>query len=128
MDFRVRERLHLKLERAERHIFDVKDGWAGFLEEDPYPHRFEDDPVTGDRTYYLDSVRDVPVNLSLIAGDAIHSLRSVLDHMEHHLVCIGENAPGPFTRAYFPIAQSRLEYEATRDRRVKGMTPELLLL
>lgn len=53
MDVHVRERLHLKLERVERHIFDLNEAWANFLEEEPYPHRFEDDPQTGDRTYYV---------------------------------------------------------------------------
>ena len=45
MDVHVQERLHLKLERAERHIFDLSEAWASFLEEKPYPHKFEDDAV-----------------------------------------------------------------------------------
>jgi hypothetical protein len=121
MDVHVRERLHLKLERAERHISELTEAWADFLKEDPYPVRFEDDPKTGDRTYYVDSVREVPVNLSLIAGDAIHNLRSVLDHMAHHLVCIGMNSPGPFSHVYFPIAENRKKYDTIKADFVEGM-------
>lgn len=61
------------------------------------------------------------MNLSLIAGDAIHNLRSVLDHLAHHLVCIGMNSRGPFSHVYFPIAENRKKYDTTKADFVEGM-------
>jgi hypothetical protein len=110
-----------KVERAEKHIRDVQAERDAFLAEDPYPFFHEDDLQSGERVYYLRSARDVPDSLPLIVGDAVHNLRSALDHLAHHLVCVGNSSPGPFTHVYFPIAKDATEYITTRDRKIEGM-------
>ncbi len=112
----VRQRLYSKLERADKHIFDLKNTWDIFAES-AYPFSAEDDPNTGDRIYKLISARRIPGPIPLITGDAIHNLRSALDHLASHLVSLGP--PGnPDDKIYFPIGECAYEFKS-RLRRIK---------
>jgi hypothetical protein len=119
--FWIRDKLLSKVERAEKHIHDVQAEWSAFLAEDPYPFFHEDNVQTGERVYYLRSARDAPTSLPLIVGDAIHNLRSALDHLAYHLVCAGNSCPGPFTHVYFPIAENAAKYMTASPGKVKGI-------
>jgi hypothetical protein len=54
----------------------------------------------------------IPERLSLIAGDAIHNLRSALDYLAYELAEI--SSPGGFdeSRIFFPISDGRDNHEA----------------
>ena len=112
-------RLLLKVKRAEKHIHELNDAWAAFLEKNPYSVSFKDDPKTGERTYSLASVKTIPEELPLIVGDAIHNLRSALDHLAHHLVAVHTKTPGPFSGIDFPVGATPQKYKAKRSRIVK---------
>lgn len=115
-------RLFQKLDRANQHIRNLESAWGDFLrEEDPYPFTFEDDPQTGYRIYKLVSVRDVPEPISLITGDAVHNLRSTLEHMGHYLMCDSMGWLAPFPSVYFPIAVNAAQYKAGRRREIEGI-------
>jgi len=122
-DFR---RLRSKLERAKEQINELKTEWDGFFQPGTYIVQFKDDPNTRERTYYLDSVTEIPDSIPLIIGDVIQNLRSSLDHLAHHLVCVGNGDPGPHTHVYFPIAKDSTEYKTMRDRRIKGMRQDAI--
>ncbi|HWY69887.1 MAG TPA: hypothetical protein VNX88_14545 [Terriglobales bacterium] len=109
-----------KLDRAEELIFNLRVAWADFaIDTDAYPVEFEDDP--GGRTYRLSDALPVPVTMPLIAGDAIHNLRSALDHLAYRLVCVGTNSSGPFDKVYFPIAK----LEKDRKAKLKKLETQL---
>jgi len=118
----ILEQLTSKLQRAEEHIFHLEEGIAAGVDCDCVA--FTDDPHTGDRTYYLTRQIDVPLWIPLMVGDIVHNLRSTLDHLAHHLVCIGRNSSGPFRHVYFPIFPSATKYKIGRDRKVRGMRQE----
>jgi len=119
------EHLTLKVERAKKHILDLEATWATFF-EGAYEVASKDDLHTGERTYYLASVRDIPHEIPLIVGDALSNLRSALDHLAHHLVIVGTGSPGPFPHVYFPIAKDTAEYNTKRDGRIKGMRQDAI--
>jgi hypothetical protein len=130
------ERLTLilkKVERAEKHILNLEREIQAFLDAEPYKVATKPNSQYPDilpPVYYVASAQAVPVKIALIAGDAIQNIRSSLDHLAWHLVDIGQaNLPAPLTeserkRIGFPIidTDSPTEYEASRKRKVKGMT------
>jgi hypothetical protein len=61
--------------------------------------------------YYLGSVAPVPTDVPSITGDAVHNLRSALDHFAYRLVCVGTDSPGPFDSVYFPIGERAREFK-----------------
>src|ERR1017187_4670578 len=114
-----------KIERAEEQIYKLESAWANFREH-AYQVASKDDPQTEDRTYYLSSVRDIPPTMSLLAGDAVHNLRTALDHLIQLLISVKEGAPGPFKHVYFPIATDAAEYKSARRRVVKRIRQEAI--
>jgi len=111
--------IQAKLERAEKHIADIDTAIRLFFESNPYVIVARQDQRTGDYISYVESVRDVPADVSLIAGDALHNTRSALDHLAWQLVASTGSTPGPFTS--FPIFDTATVYESGSKRKVRGM-------
>jgi hypothetical protein len=90
----------LKIGRAKQHIDDLEAAIVAFHQTDPYHVIAEDDLQTGMRTAKVGSVPDpIPDAVPLILGDAIHAIRSSLDHF-----AFAANAnPPDLTRVAFPI-------------------------
>jgi hypothetical protein len=120
------QRLKLKLERADRHLFDLKETWDAFVGGDPYPFRSEDDPHTGDRIYKLVSAGLIPSSIPLIAGDAIQNLRSALDHLAYHLVSLGPSEAGHGDKIYFPIGERAKEFDSRLRQLKKHLRPDAI--
>lgn len=61
-----------------------------------------------------------------LAGDIIHNLRSALDHLANQLALIGCPAltPKELRQIEFPIAETLAKYEADKNRKMRGMTPQ----
>lgn len=115
------DQLLAKLKRANDHIRDFEEALAAFLNADPYSFVIDDDTKPGERTYKIVPAQRPPVHLSLIAGDAIHNLRSVLDHMVCHLVTANGNAINGATA--FPIHQAPPKGKMADSAKVNGVTP-----
>jgi len=111
----VAQRLESKLEWAKKHIAYLQRFWDTFR-EDAYPILFKDDPQTGDRFYYLGNVSPIDPRIPLIIGDAVHNIRTSLDHLAHQLVFVGTKGKGPFTGVYFPVGADSEEYKAKLER------------
>lgn len=113
-----------KVERAKQHICDVQREWDTFLGGNPYRATAEFDPERGITAYFLDEFSSIPIHISLVAGDAIHSLRTALDYLAYALV---ERKPGDLenTQLYFPICKSREAYESESMRKTKGIPKEI---
>lgn len=119
----IRARLQSKLERAEKHILNLDKAWRDFVEGGAYEVVSDDDPQTGERVFKIGTAMQIGPLLGLLVGDAIHNLRSALDHLAYHLVCVGtRNFSGPHTHVYFPIFRNRTEYEAKKLGKIKGMS------
>lgn len=97
--------VRLKIERAKKHIRDLDSEIRIFIESKPYTIGTKPHPVAQIRytTLFVDSVKTVPDPISLIIGDAVHNLRSALDHLAWQLVEAGGGIPNRDT--YFPVCQ-----------------------
>lgn len=114
------ERLTIKPNRAKAHIVELSNAIDAFMASKPYNVDFKENLQARERTYYVNFVKQIPLDLSAILGDAIQNLRSALDHLAAHLVSIGP--PGPRTkRIYFPIFESVAEYEAGKMGKIQGV-------
>ena len=70
-----------KVKRAEKHIRDLKAECDVFLKRNPYRRVAQENPETGERVTVFRVVETAPDQISLVLGDAIHNLRSSLDHL-----------------------------------------------
>src|SRR5260370_42646355 len=109
------DRLTAKTKWAKKQIGDLE---AALLKAFPgghsgqYDTRFEDDANTRERTYYVVSIPNVPLEISLRAGDILNNLRCSLDHLTCHLV--RKNGGKVTGSTCFPIADSAAEYMSPR--------------
>lgn len=99
--------IKLKIERAKKHTADLDDAIRRFCQSDFYkigakPHRI---PAIRHTTLYLSELKPIPESISLGIGDAVHNLRSSLDHLAWQLVEAGGGTPG--SRTAFPICHGR---------------------
>jgi hypothetical protein len=78
----------LKIERAKEHIRDLDAAIGDFLRDEPYRLGAKPHPVAEIKhtTLYVAEVKPITSRLSLLIGDAIHNLRSALDHLAWQLV------------------------------------------
>jgi hypothetical protein len=105
-----------KVVRARKHIEELTSALQDFWDKEGNSVRFEDDPKTKERTFYLDRVTDIPPENLVIIGDALHNLRSALDHLAYQLPL----APGKLRgRIQFPIVESANKYKKIRGSVVK---------
>jgi hypothetical protein len=85
MPYRPIDRIRAKVERAEQNIADFDLRLRDFRATKPYSVGTKEDPEAGKRTYYLVSVRDIPLNVETIAANVIQDLRDPLDHLAFQL-------------------------------------------
>jgi hypothetical protein len=116
--------LTAKLEWAKQHLFKLSSRWRKFIdEENGCPILSEDNPNTGDRRYYVGNILPIPADIPLITGDAIHNLRSALDHLAYELVSIHTKGKGPFDKGlYFPIGENAKDFCDRLERASKVKT------
>ena len=100
----------LKLERAKKHIFDFEFQMRKFLDSEPYTIGAKLKPEISHYMLYIASLEPLPETLALIVGDAIHNLRSALDHLTWQLVLAGGGTPNKNT--HFPICETLHQYQS----------------
>jgi hypothetical protein len=83
----------LKVSRAYEHIAAVEQLAQDWLDTDAYTIRREVDPETGHTVCKARIKSPPPVEIGLAAGDAVHNLRSALDHVVYHFA--ERHHPGP---------------------------------
>lgn len=121
-----------KIERAKKHIRDLDLVIRAFVDSQPYSIGAKSHPVKEihHTTLYVASVQNIPASISLIVGDAIHNLRSALDHLMWQLV---EAAGGtPDENIAFPIywgTDGIQKYQSkTGNREIQKIGPTALNL
>jgi hypothetical protein len=83
----------LKLERAREHIEATEKAVDLWLETDAYTISREIDPKTGYTVGRAQINESPPSRISILVGDAIHNLRSALDHTVYSLAESRSNLP-----------------------------------
>ena len=120
--------VYAKVERAKEHRDHLKRRLREVLEdpalstvliEAPY------DPATDRFQLRVAHAPKIPGadRLSVIAGDAIHNLRSALDYLAYEVTALHPN--GPFEKSQFPIVNSLSDLNRWRNRETLArFTPE----
>jgi hypothetical protein len=113
----------IKLDRAEAHIETVREQIAAFREREPAPFGFRAETAPGPDNsfeYVLYAVvRELPPReLAPIIGDAIHNMRSALDHLVYAL------APPEVrekSRTQFPIFTDESQFKVRGAPMIAGI-------
>jgi hypothetical protein len=120
-----------KLKRADKNILDLKAEIDGFIQGGKYPtiphpeDQFWQEAVN----YHRDKI--IPLRFSVLAGEVIHHLRSILDHIVWHFS--SEAARREFENIIeFPVLESRpssKDRPRRYDRKIQGITnPDVIKL
>jgi hypothetical protein len=117
-------RIRSKIERANRHIDDLDAACRSFQGSDSYGVSPKPAANGGERVYSVDFVRDVPTGIPLIAGDAIHNLRSALDYLAMQLILAGPSGGDRSldSEVFFPITDSAQGLDK-RLKKLRGTGP-----
>jgi len=122
----------LKVKRANKHVGDLHEMLVAFSNTDFYSMRVEEDAEGDGHFLCLDmdmSALDME-EAALIIGDALHNLRSALDHLWYQAVSSCGGKPGRFT--YFPIHDTREALEnklscALKDKKITKVIRDFTL-
>jgi hypothetical protein len=104
------ESAKLKLDWAKRHVSDLQSAFDEFVRTHRYTTRIGNDPKTGEITIELLFNEQIPTTLSLVLGDAIHNLRTALDHAVWELIGLDGGTQDRSTS--LPTASNQRDYEA----------------
>jgi hypothetical protein len=110
----------LKVERAKSHIKDLEAAFQTFLDSGPYALFGEENPQTGEAVVRIAVSKEIPVQWSVIIGDAVHNLRAALDCTVCDLIRLATG-----TETYsggFPLAENRRVEKATRIGKIEGVS------
>ncbi len=116
---------HLKIKWADKHIADLQAVFSRFLQTDFYRLGVDRDP-DGRNVLRFESTVAVPWETPLLIGDAVHNLRSALDHVAHAIVA--DAGLTPSRRVSFPFAQDRQELISTlRNGEIEAAAGQTLI-
>lgn len=110
-----------KIERANRHISELEATWDRFRQTRPYRLIVDHNPEKRERIYKVDVASELPVDIPLQAGDAVHNLRSSLDHLVCHLIAANGNSIT--NRSEFPIFETSPKDKSKFMAKVQGAHP-----
>lgn len=113
-----------KIERAKKHVLDLEGEMRTFRDGQPFRVFTEERPEVGKKLYRVRVTQQPPARWATFIGDAIHNLRTTLDHLAWQLVEAGGGVPGEWT--YFPIFKDAKVMESTLEARMKGIRPEAI--
>src|SRR5687768_8096129 len=102
-----------KLNRAKEHIEQLRAEVSAFLNEAPHRELVNYDASAAQAFRDFHQARHIPARFSIIAGEAIHQLRSSLDHLVSALIIADEGAPT--VDSQFPICR----FEPTKDKQIR---------
>jgi hypothetical protein len=115
-----------KIERANKHIFDLDCAIRAFNERRPNRVSAKRDPETGEPIIYMLEPGLIDPAIPAILGDALHNLRTALDYLAGQLYLVGSGASAFRQETGFYIAPSPSEYERHAGGKVQGMRQEAI--
>jgi hypothetical protein len=119
-------RVRIKIERAKKHLRDLDaeiDAFRGHVQKVLLKKK---DPNTGYKVEQITNLRRVSAHVIGASCDAIHNLRSALDHLAYQLILAAGNTPTKTTG--FPIYEDMASYKRYKARKVKGMSSRAIEL
>ncbi|CAN5350204.1 hypothetical protein BH10PSE7_BH10PSE7_17930 [soil metagenome] len=108
MAFPVFDGARLKIDRARKHVADLESAVDKFMAEKPFELLLRQDNMKEEVDVLFKEHRVIPLVLSALIGDAIHNLRSCLDHAIFALV--GSKAMKP-SKVQFPFSEYEKDFE-----------------
>lgn len=110
----------LKLERAKKHIEELKAEVQAFHASNPYEIFQERNPKNDYLVVKVRRLKHPPESLVLVAGDAIHNTRVALDY----LACDLALRNGKSTKqVYFPFAKTREDFGSSGvQRKIRNLS------
>ena len=108
-----------KIQRARKHIGELKSEVQTFLASRPFEIAGKSDPKTQAIYYCAAKVEEVPLDLSIATADIVRNLRTALDYLAYALVVAGGNYPTRNTG--FPVFAALGIYKAQVGEKVQGM-------
>ena len=111
--------IRLKVERARKHLRDLKLARDNFINSKSYRLERENNLETGYNIYRVFDIQSPPAEIGLIVGDVIHNLRSALDHLTYQLVLV--NGSSPTKQTAFPVFDDAEKYRTGVAGKVKGI-------
>jgi hypothetical protein len=121
----VMDAVRLKADWAHDHITDLDRAMELFFDTQPSPFRIEKeiDSQTSEYVYRFRGASPYPRDIVGHVGDALHNLRSSLDHLAWQLVlAAGTELPGVHT--CFPIWDPAKRGPKFLKKSVQGMSPD----
>jgi hypothetical protein len=109
---------NLKLARANRHIRDLENLCEAFIAENPHRLVCENDPKNRMAFVRVVVTKQIPMEASTIIGDALHNLRSSLDHLA--AIAIRHAGNQPTRETQFPVGGTPADLEAAIPRKLHG--------
>lgn len=116
----------LKIERADQHIGQLHALFDECVERDPHQFVVKHNSRTGD--YWLEGIFEIviPRHFGTIAGDAIHNLRTALDHLACRLIRC--NNAKPNSHSGFPFYEERHNFDTNFKGKIEGASEEAINL
>lgn len=119
------DKVRKKIERAKYHVRDLERHFLEFRKENCHRFRTEIDPDTGDEVHRA-VVVSTPPEFTLIIGDAVHNLRSALDHLAWQAHEFDGGIPDKYT--FFPVCDAPTEYKPVDLAKKQKFSPRLIRL
>jgi hypothetical protein len=91
-----------KIDRARKHTEDLEAEIRAFWAADPYEIEMVGTPFASRCFYRVKRIAALPESIPLIVGDAVHNIRSALDHFAWAAVSPQERG----VHTYFPVWSS----------------------
>jgi hypothetical protein len=102
----------LKFQRARKHLADAQSAVANFLDSRPYDIARDEETEPGKLLFWVTLLEEPPAEISLAAGDAIHNMRSALDHIVYELSSKRKTNP---SNTSFPLFSKEEDWDK-RDK------------
>ena len=116
----------LKIQRAQKHIDELKVVLKSFKDSGPYSVSRKRDSKTGEWLIYIADAKPIPHDVELISGDIVQNLYCCLDYLAWEMVkAAGMKKPNSFTS--FPISEEVPTTDKQIDRynrQVDGMSED----
>lgn len=108
------ESAQLKIKRAQKHIGDLEQVFTRFINTQTHTFSIQYETETDTYSVEVHFKEAIPNELALILGDAVHNLRTALDHATWELIGIDGGTQDRDTA--FPFSKLKPEYEAACNR------------
>ena len=105
------ENAKLKSEWAKHHIRELETQFRAFIERNPYRVGAGHNANTGKTAIRLIFHEKLPTSVALIIGDAVHNMRTALDHMTWELIGLDGGTQDRYLK--FPTGDNRVNFESS---------------